>query len=124
MPLPWLDRCRRLRGPAYALVVVLASIGTLAIAWSGPTFRTLANDSPPAAPPEFSEAIVEPHASNEAETSFFQPPHCNCWMQCFEDQPTYFLTGFGGASYFDSEPDTSLGGAYGLNFWLPLYGGL
>ena len=123
MPLPWLDRCGQLSWPRCFGVLVLAVTLTLAIASSAPVVTT-ADDPPPTPSGDFEESVVTPSPTPEvaADSQMIAPP-CGCWKEAPEES-WFYLTTYGGPSYIDSIADVSLGGTYGANLSIPLYGAL
>ena len=104
-------------------MVALSLAVTLALACTRTTVTMRAAETPPGPPPGYQETFVAPQTMTPDAGYVMVAPPNNYWQEAFvQEDPSYFLTGFGGASYFDSEPDTSLGGQYGLNLAIPIYG--
>ena len=121
MPLPWLERSRAKRWLSAAIVMCLSCGLTALIARSGVPGHVRAADEI-----RFQETVITPSAPViDPESPTVAPPPCNCWKNALENNsPAYFLTGYAGASYFDTTAKTSGGGMAGLNFSVPIYGAL
>jgi hypothetical protein len=121
MPLPWLERSRAKDWFCAAIVMCLSCGFTALISRSGVPGHARAAEEI-----RFQETVITPSAPVvDGESPTLAPPPCNCWKNALEsNHPEYFLTGYAGASYFDTTSKTSGGGLAGLNLNVPIYGAL
>ncbi|MCC7423876.1 MAG: hypothetical protein IT428_26730 [Planctomycetaceae bacterium] len=118
MPIPWLERSSRVSWLCAVAILVASCGGTFFICQSGVPVSIAAEDEI-----RFQETVVKPEApAVDPESPSVAPPPCNCWKNALAQPADYYLTGFAGASYFDSDPKTSAGGMAGLNLYVPIYG--